>query len=423
MSLRLLTAAAVVLTATAAIGGCGRDSTPNQTPTQTAAVTIDDSPATGTIQVWAFNSEGEALAGLVEEFEKANPDVKVVVTPIPNDELPRKLEAALASGQVPDLVQPSTALPSYVAAGGILPVPEGLIDQAGFFPAAIELNTVDGTLYSVPWYVTAQVFAYNADLAAEAGVEPPATWDDVVAWAEALRSAGAANPLTTNADVENSWQALLTFIIQAGGTVYENGEFKLDSPEMLAACRHYASLFSSGASDASFLIELAETIVQFGSGEIGSMQVPSYLYNYLRQGAPTPETIAITTLPAGPANYGSYFGGSGLSVPAEAPNPDAAWKFARFLAEPASQAAFYEAGGVLPAARAAWEDPRLDSPGAPVFQEMLEASKAPPNIPTWTQIRSEISAVAEQLAHGVLTPEEAVVAMQAKAVEIGDGRQ
>lgn len=96
------------------VTACGRAA--DVADQQPSAAAIDNSPATGKIQVWAFSNEGEALEAIATDFEAENPGTDVVITPVPNEELPRKVDAAVATGNVPDIVQPSTSSATNSAA-------------------------------------------------------------------------------------------------------------------------------------------------------------------------------------------------------------------------------------------------------------------------------------------------------------------
>ena len=160
---RLLAVSSGVLAASLLLAGCGRGD--GGTGPTTDGPTIDNSPATGEINIWAFGAEGAALEAIAADFEAENPDADVIITPVPNDELPRKVDTALATGNVPDILQPSTALPTYVGTGGFATVPNGVFDEDAFFPGAVEAGQVDGEQYAVPWYVNVQSLFYRTDLA------------------------------------------------------------------------------------------------------------------------------------------------------------------------------------------------------------------------------------------------------------------
>ncbi|WP_158564092.1 sugar ABC transporter substrate-binding protein [Jiangella anatolica] len=413
----------------AVVAGCGRSAdTSGTSGGEPAAQAIDDSPATGEIQVWAFGSEGEALETIAADFEVENPDADVVITPVPNDELPRKVDAALATGNVPDIVQPSTALPTYVATGGLAEVPDGVMDPAGFFPAAVDAGAVDGVQYAVPWYVTVQALYFRTDLVEAAGVEPPEAWEDMAAFSQAVGSEGAEFGYAAPFDPSGSWNLILPLIYQHGGAVVDDGEFRLDTAEVVEALTTYQDLFTSGAASTEWApTQLGETESAVADGRIGSYTSGSFAYGFLKQTAEAagfdPALIGIAPLPGGPAGNSSYLGGSGLSVFEEAPNADGAWKFIRYLTQPEVQAAFFEAAGVLPAATAAWdESPLTADPQLDVFRSSLEIALAPPTITTWLEVRTMMSEIGEQLARGAISPEDAAAQLQQQAESIGTGQ-
>ncbi|SEH02196.1 multiple sugar transport system substrate-binding protein [Nonomuraea solani] len=407
------------------VAGCGRPADVGDQ--RSASTTVDTKPATGKIQVWAFANEGTALEGIATDFEAENPGTDVVITPVPNEELPRKVDTAVATGNVPDIVQPSTALPTLVATGGLASVPEGVMDDAQFFPGAVEAGTVNGTRYAVPWYVTVQALFYRTDLAKAADVKPPKTWNDLRGFADALKSEGVDVGYAAPFTPENSWQLLLPLIYQEGGSVLDAGAFTFDTPAVIAAFTTYQKLFTSGVATTGYApTQPGEAETDVVKGDVGATTSGSFFYGYLRQTAKAnktnPDLIGIAELPAGSKNNDSYLGGSGLSVFKEAPNPAGAWKFIRYLTQPKVQATFYEAAGVLPAGTAAWRnEPLSTNPVLATFREALQSARATPAFVTWTEIRKAMSEYGEQLARGKITPEQAAEQLQRRATTIGTG--
>src|SRR4029453_13767622 len=142
-----------------ALAGCGRADVAGAEVQPGAA--IDDTPAAGTIDVWAMGTEGELLPDLVAEFEKENPDADVNVTAIPWQDYAKKIETAVASGSTPDATMiGSSDLASFVAGGVLDPVPDGLVDDSSFFAGAQSSTEIDGAAYAVPWYVETRVLFY-----------------------------------------------------------------------------------------------------------------------------------------------------------------------------------------------------------------------------------------------------------------------
>jgi hypothetical protein len=100
------------------------------------------------------------------------------------------------------LPQPGV-LQSFAADGNLIPIEDfaGDVVDANFAPGAREVGTVDGTLYAV-WFRAAQKSTvwYNTHVFSDAGVEPPATWDDLQTDAQTISDFGVA-PYSVGVDV------------------------------------------------------------------------------------------------------------------------------------------------------------------------------------------------------------------------------
>src|SRR5947208_2121691 len=96
--------AGTALLGTLALAGCGRGDTATATAKATAE-SVDDKPATGTVNVWAAQGDADVLDKVIRPFKAANPDATVKFTLIPNSEYYTKLQAAIAAGKGPDVAQ------------------------------------------------------------------------------------------------------------------------------------------------------------------------------------------------------------------------------------------------------------------------------------------------------------------------------
>ena len=109
---------ALALAASLALTGCGREATTEAGPG--AGTAVDDSKASGTINVWAMGTEGEKLQDFVADFESANPDATVKVTAVPWEAAHDKISAAIASGKTPDVsLIGTTWMGEFAKAGGL----------------------------------------------------------------------------------------------------------------------------------------------------------------------------------------------------------------------------------------------------------------------------------------------------------------
>jgi len=409
--------AAVIAVTALALAGCGRDSTGGGGSTESAAP-ISEGPATGTVEVWAMGTEGEALQAFVAAFVEENPDVEVNVTAVPWDAAHDKIATAIAGGQTPDVSMIGTTwMGEFAATGALDPTPD-LIDSAGFFEGAWETTNVGGTNYGVPWYVETRVLYYRTDLAPE----PPTDWAGLTAMSEQAMAAGATYGVSLQPGQTGAWQTFLPFAWQAGAQLTNEDftEFTLDTPEMVAALTYYQSFFTDGLAPTDLPQGSLEP--DFMAGKIASFVSGPWHVGILEElDAAGMENVALATLPAG-EQEASFIGGANLAVFGDSDARDAAWTFVEWLSRPEVQVAWYELVNDLPSVASAWEDPAIaDDPYLAVFGTQLESALAPPSIPTWEEVASVIDTELERLCKSGADPQEVATTIQEQAVAIGTG--
>ena len=118
----------------------------------------------------------------------------------------------------------------------------------------------------------------------------------------------------------------------------------------------------------------------------------------------------------------SYVGGANWAVFQASPKRAAAWKFVEWMAEPRTQAAWYEISSDLPANQAAWRLPALsEDPRVRVFGEQLKHTKAPVATPRWERMAHALETELESVLRGTVSGAEAAkqlaASVRAAAVE------
>lgn len=407
------------------LAGCGRQDDAPDADGADAAV-VDDSPATGEIEVWAMGEEGESLGDFADAFVEENPDASVTVTSIPWTDVMTKYQTAVAAGTVPDAIMiGSSLLPSMVAAGGLAVVPDDLVEDDGFNETALESTEVEGTAYAVPWYVETRVLYYRTDLAEQAGVEAPTTWDELTSFAEAMTANGATHGLQLPmGDAEDSTQVILPFYAQAGGEVLNDDgtAYEWDEAALTSALEYYASFFIDGLAPLSGYGD--EQTAAFANGSNPAFISGPWMVNVLGdQESPewVDENVGTVPVPAGSDNNDSYLGGGHLGVFDGAENADGAWKLIRWLSQPETQQAWFEEVNALPAVTAALDsEPFTSDPRLTVLDEQLENTVAPPSVPSWNEMSAFIETEAEKVANGS-SAADAASAIIAEAESLGTG--
>ncbi len=418
---------ATLVTASLILTGCGRgDDAPGDSQ---PAAAIDDEPATGTVEFWAFGAEGEALPAFLQTFEEENPDVTVNVTAVPTAEFEAKLTAAIAGGAVPDAVFLSTQTQrGFFETGAFEAVPDGLVDDADFFPIAVEGTTIDEVSYGVPWYLYSRVMYYRSDLADDLGLSAPETWEEMRDFLQEFKDAGADIPLSINLPwARQTAEELMSFSAQNGGSFISDdlSEWTIDTPENVEALDYWASLVTDGlaSADGPLFEDVTPYITEGKSvAKVNGPWMPAGLDAANGEGW-SEEHIAAILPPAGPEGSAAAIGGGTLAVLKDGENTDAGWKLVRWLAEPETQSEWYDTFGNLPAVESVWDtnDSISGSALTAPVREGIENGVVAPPVSTWAEVGGVIAEQMERVARGQATPEEALATAQERAEAIGTG--
>lgn len=381
---------------------------------------IAEGPATGTITVWAMGAEGEELQALAEGFTEDNPDATIEVTAVPWDAAHDKIATSIAGGETPDITQVgSTWMGEFAGTGALDPTPE-LISPDDFFEGGWDTTVVDDVSYGVPWYVETRVLYYRTDLAEQAGLEAPATWDELKEFTAALQEAGTEYGISLPPGQTGAWQTFLPFAWQNGVELTDGESWTLDTPEMVEALEYYAGFFEEGLTPATGSTALESDFV---TDVVGSfISGPWHMSLVEDQGGPEFEgKWDVAMMPREEAGT-SFVGGAAMVVFEDSENRDGAWKFIQYLTDPAVQGEFYTMVGALPSVKSAWEEGELASdPQLALFGEQLDDAKSPPSISTWEQVADVIDGQLEQVITGGKDAATAAADIQSGAESIGMG--
>jgi multiple sugar transport system substrate-binding protein len=411
--------AAICVTALA-LSACGRDDEGSGAQQGDA---VGAGKAKGDITVWAMGTEGEKLSVLADAFMKENPDAHVTITPVPWDGAHNKLSTAIAGQKTPDVSMLGTTWVGEFAKTGALDVtPPDFVRKEDFFPGAWETGVVDGTSYSVPWYVETRMLYVNKAAAEKAGITaPPRTWDELTLAVKDLQAKGGSKwGIYLQPGQMGAWQTVMPFVWQNGGDIHDGKDFTLDTPEVVQALDYYKSFYDGGLSSRDRLRE-GEVEPKILSGEIGSFVSGPWHIGLLNELGGKGK-YDLWPMPIGSGDFTSFIGGSNMAVFKTSKNRDGAWKFVSYLMKPDVQVKWYQTVADLPAVQAAWDDDALaGDPQLKMFGDQLGKAKAPPSIATWEQIAAGIDTELEKIAKGTESGADAAKAIQAQATSIGTG--
>lgn len=154
------------------------------------------------ISWWGDDTRAALFGEVIDQFEAENPNISVVQTPVgAPDDLFNRLATDFAAGgdTAPDLFALGGAKPQeYGGLGALLDLAtvSDYLDTSAYPDFSLTNATVDDTLYGLPTGGNATAAFINVDLLTAAGVDAPEagwTWDDLVAAANTVGSAGLTN--------------------------------------------------------------------------------------------------------------------------------------------------------------------------------------------------------------------------------------
>jgi multiple sugar transport system substrate-binding protein len=390
-----------------------------------------------TLRFWGMGREGEVVAELLPEFERAHPEIHVDVQQIPWTAAHEKLLTAFVGRSTPDVSQlGNTWVPELEAVGaledlGSRRAGSTIVAESDYFAGIWKTNLIDGALYGIPWYVDTRLLFYRKDLLAAAGFDtPPRTWD---AWREAMRAAQKKSGARYGALLPtDEWAQVTIFALQKGSTIFRDGGRYGDfhDPRFREAFTFYVGLFTDGFAPAQNNAQIGNLYQQFAEGFFATYITGPWNLGEFRRRLPA-RTIpewATAPLPAPDEAAGypgvSLAGGSSLVLFRASKHPDAAWKLIEYLSEPSTQRAFYRLTGDLPARVSSWDEPSLvNDDRAAAFRVQLEHVVPAPQIPEWEQIATKIAEHAERAARGMTSTDQALDDLQADVDRILEKRR
>jgi len=179
------------------------------------------------IEYWTPLSgpDGEAMTGLTEQFNTANPNVKVNITTGSFTDYTTQLGTAAASNTLPDIAIINEDQVATQAFRNVLrPIPDDVLGMIGVTAAdypevAWNAGQVAGKTYAIPLSFVALTMYYNEDLLKDAGMDsPPTDKASFEAAAQAMTANGNNGFLiTTGFPVQQIFQTLLH---QYGGSEF-----------------------------------------------------------------------------------------------------------------------------------------------------------------------------------------------------------
>jgi len=315
---------------------------------------------------------GGPLTKVIDEMAKSfmdkNPGIKVnpVYTGNYGDNTV-KIQAGVQAKQPPDVaVMMSTELFSMLDMKAIIPLDDFIakdtdIEMADFYPAFMEDTQTEGNTYSIPFQRSTIVMYYNKDMFKAAGLDPekpPATWDELVSYAQKLNKDGHAG-LEIPGNDDSYWMFQMLARQNAAdpkqNIMTSDGKKAIfDTPENVEALQFWLDLSHKHKAMPEGVIDWATVPTDFIEGKTAMMMHTSGNLTNVKNNAKFDFGVAF---PSGQKQFGSPTGGGNLYIFKDT-SPEkqaAAWEFVKYMTAPEQAALFSSSSGYVGVRKSAYE--------------------------------------------------------------------
>ncbi|MDQ4045238.1 MAG: ABC transporter substrate-binding protein, partial [Chloroflexota bacterium] len=358
-------------------------------------------PVTISFASWVGSSD--VLQALREQFHELYPNITVEFEDVPAEEFTDRLTTRIAAGNPPNVAfMDQSAVVDFASRNALLELGPYVeqsfaVEVDDYVEAFLNAAVYDEKLYGLPFDGESTGLFYRTDMFEAAGItEPPATWEEFEAAAQALTSAEDRTYGFIMFATEAAyywypwlWQNGGELLSEDGSEVLFNNEEGKEAAEFYVGLAEYSPADYLNSNSYDGRIAFAEGQVAMyvaGAWFAGVMQSEFPDIDGLWAAAPLPERKRCATTIAGDT----------LVIPAASENHDASWKWIEYLSAPQNLALWTvgtpeNPSTLLPTRASLLENPAIfeNNPILEAFAEMMECgvTNAAPN-PRWGEVES-----------------------------------
>jgi multiple sugar transport system substrate-binding protein len=296
------------------------------------------------IQWWAPELPAGAFRAIMDDFEAANPGIKVNLVSGPYSQTRDQIVTGAATGTLSDVVGLDGAWVNDLAKQGAITNLDPLMAADNYdksqIAAIIKLNNKS---YMFPVASFVYPLFVNLDLLKAAGIDKaPSTRSEFISAARKLTSAGKNQygyvlPLSLQSPngVQND---IMSWVWAGGKSMLKGGKPDLTNPDVISALKFIQQLYKEGlVSPGSFAKQEQDKVEEFVNGRVAMMVDTLAHINMIRQRNPN-LNFAVSAVPA-PDGYtgarGLPYAAWGIGIAENSTHKAEAWKLVSYLMSPA----------------------------------------------------------------------------------------
>jgi len=376
---------------------------------------------------WQF-WPADVIAPILAKFEKEYPNIQVRMERLNWQDAFEKINAATASGNVPDLCElGSTWMPRMLSANALTDWSAGAADLKPTLNGW-ELCSIGEASYGLPWMMGTRALFYNKTLFARAALDstrPPETWDELYDAAAAIQKLGG-NVHGYGVQAGERYVLFKKFMPFAwgnGGRILSDDltTSEFDSPRNVEALDFYLKLRQAG-----IVARQEQLDREFKEGRLGLQISGAWLFKSIPRDAPKLRYgVALVPRPtAERGTHASFAGGEVLASFNASKNKKAALELARFLVRPENALALAEAAKSVQPATVGAETAAYyrDRPAERTMIRQFETAFPAPNHPAWVDMEAAIEDEVEQALDNKKTSGRAVADASRRLAQLAGRR-
>jgi multiple sugar transport system substrate-binding protein len=373
------------------------------------------------------NQRPDLQAKLFEQYNKANPGVKVEIeTGGATSELQRQYLSTVLNAKdsaidlfLIDIVNPA----QYASKGWIEPLDKyvggPIALKNDYLPVYQNANVIGGKLYAMPSQGDSMFMYYRKDLLSKHGIATPKTWDDLAAAAKKV-TAAEGNPNLQGLSFQGApiEGAVCTFLLPYWGQGKQfndgAGKLTLDKTAAVNGLKMWLKMMDDGVSKKNIAeVTTPVTVNEFKAGNVVFAINWGFAFDRFKDDADSKVkgNVGVMPLPAmAGGKSATCMGGWQWAMNAYGKNKDAAGNLIKFLSSKESSAFIAREGSILPVYQSVYSDAAVNR-AVPWFKDALPVvlgAQSRPMVEDYGQVSDIIRTTTSAILARTKTPEAGV---------------
>ncbi len=358
------------------------------------------------------------VQGMTNLFHKRYPNITVSPTFVAYEALHDKIVTAAPAGTY-DVVLIDDIWPAeFATKHEIVDVTDRFPPswKTEIFPGALQTAEYKSRFYGVPWILDTKYFFFNKDMLKAVGVgSPPATWDDVVTAAKAIKSKGIVKyPLVWSWAQAEAVVADYAQLLGAWGGKFLDGSGKpaFNSGGGLAALEFMRKTLDDGISNPASTETLENDVVKVVSQGQAAMAL-NWTFMFALANDPSQSQVAgkigVAHTPSGPGGAPGCNGSMALCIGSGSTHKEEAWKYIVFITSQKVQDQYAKLS--LPIWESSYNEPQVVNTlpqVVAVAKTQLNDMILRPQIPSYNEASTALQLEIQNALTGAKTPKQAL---------------